>query len=121
MLRHEVATITTGSTPPRERFPSSGSRKHSVREILCCGRLWSPYSLPKDVFCLREKRMVNGYRRISLANHDIVVPGVPLRQEVEVHCIPDIVRQVMEVRIWWRGSMVQSQNYPLKEFPRVHF
>ena len=35
-----------------------------------------PYSLPKDVFCLREKRIVNGHRRISLANHDIVVPGV---------------------------------------------
>lgn len=80
-----------------------------------------PYSLPKDVFCLREKRRVNGYRRISLANHDIVVPGVPLREEVDVHCIPNITRQVMEVRIWWLGSMVQSLNYPLKEFPRVHF
>jgi hypothetical protein len=80
-----------------------------------------PYSLPKDVFCLRERRMVNGYRKISLSNHDIAVPGVPLREEVDVHCIPDITRQIMEVRIWWRGSMVQSLNYPLKEFPRVHF
>ena len=80
-----------------------------------------PYSLPRDVFCLREKRTVNGYRRISLSNHDIVVPGVPVREEVDVHCIPDITRQMMEVRIWWRGSMVQSLSYPLREFPRVHF
>ncbi len=49
-----------------------------------------PYTSAKDVFCLREKRMVNGYRRISLFNHEIVVPHAPLREEVEVHLIPDI-------------------------------
>ena len=48
-----------------------------------------PYTLARDVFCLREKRMVNGYRRISLFNHEIEVPGVPLREEVEVHLVPD--------------------------------
>ena len=48
-----------------------------------------PYTLTKDIFCLREKRMVNGYRRISLFNHEIPVPNVPLREEVEVHLIPD--------------------------------
>jgi hypothetical protein len=39
----------------------------------------NPYTSPKDVFCLRETRMVNGYRRISLFNHKIEVPNVPLR------------------------------------------
>ena len=80
-----------------------------------------PYTSTKDVFCLREKRMVNGYRKISFFNHDIPVPHVPLREEVEIHLIPDRERGIMEVRIWWEGQMVQSVIYPLKEFPGVHF
>ena len=89
--------------------------------------LFLPFALPslytstKDVFCLREKRTVNGYRRISLFNHDITLHKVPLRQEVEIHLIPDMKRQILEVRIWWAGSMIQAVNYPLKEFPQVHF
>ena len=48
-----------------------------------------PYTSTKDVFCLREKRMVNGYRRISLFKHVIEVPNVPLREDVDVHLVPD--------------------------------
>jgi len=80
-----------------------------------------PYTSTKDVFCLREKRMVNGYRRISLFNHEIPVPHVPLREEVDVHLIPDIQRDALELRIWWANQMVQSLTYPLKEFSSVHF
>jgi len=80
-----------------------------------------PYTSAKDVFCLREKRMVNGYRKISLFNHEIPVPHVPLREEVEVHLTPDIQRDALEVRIWWENRMVQSLTYPLREFPGVHF
>lgn len=80
-----------------------------------------PYTSIKDVFCLREKRMVNGYRRISLFNHEIEVPNVPLREEVEIHLFPDTGRQTLEIRIWWNNQMVHSVAYPLKDFPRVHF
>jgi len=80
-----------------------------------------PYTSTKDVFCLREKRMVNGYRKISVFNHDIPVPYVPLREEVDVYLIPDVERGALEIRVWWDNRMVQSVTYPLKEFPRVHF
>jgi hypothetical protein len=80
-----------------------------------------PYTSTKDVFCLREKRIVNGYRKISLSNHDVVVQNVPLREEIEVHLIPDTSRGAMEIRIWWDKRMVQSVTYPLKEFPTVQF
>lgn len=89
--------------------------------------LFRPFTLPKpyvstkDVFCIREKRMVNGYRRISLFNHEIEVPNVSLREEVEVHLIPNIKRNALEVRIWWENQMVHSVVYPLKDFSRVHF
>jgi transposase len=79
-----------------------------------------PYTSPKDVFCLRESRVVNGYRRISLFNHTIEVPNVELYEEVEIHLIPDTVKQAMEIRIWWNDKMIHSVALPLAGF-RVHF
>lgn len=79
-----------------------------------------PYTSPQDVFCLRETRLVNGYRRISLFNHTIEVPNVPLREHVEIHLIPNTAKDVMDIRIWWNNRMVHSVSYPLKGF-RVHF
>ncbi|MFC1967953.1 hypothetical protein ACFLVX_00990 [Chloroflexota bacterium] len=52
--------------------------------------LFRPFALPKlytsvkDIFCLREKRIVNGYRRTSLFIHEMEVPKVPLREQVKV-------------------------------------
>jgi len=80
-----------------------------------------PYTSTKDIFCLREKRTVNGYRKISLFNHEIRVPKVPLREEVEVHLVPDTSRDALEFRIWWENQMVQSVVYPLREFRGVYF
>ena len=78
-----------------------------------------PYSSPQDVFCLREKRMVNAYRRISLFNHAIEVPNVPLRVYVDVHMVPDVTSQHMHIRIWWNRTMVHTLTLPLEGF-RVH-
>jgi hypothetical protein len=79
-----------------------------------------PYTSPQDVFCLRETRFVDGYRNISLFNHKIKVPNVPLREQVQIHLIPDTEKQTMRVRIWWEDRMVQSVTLPLQGF-RVHF
>jgi len=79
-----------------------------------------PFSSPLDIFCLRETRTVNAYRRISLFNHTIEVPKVPLRETVDVHLIPDTDRNVMHIRIWWNNQMVHSLVLPIQDF-RVHF
>ena len=113
---HQVHS-TTGEVPSI-RFEKA---KREGRSLFRPFALPKPYTSTKDVFCLRETRMVNGYRRISLFNHEIVAPNVPLREDVEVHLIPDIQREAFEVRIWWDNRMVQSVTYPLKEFPRVQF
>jgi hypothetical protein len=78
-----------------------------------------PYTSAKDVFCLRETRVVNGYRRISLFNHTIEVPRVELYEEVEVLLVPDTDKQAMKIRIWWNDTMVHSVALPLEGF-RVH-
>ena len=113
---HQVHS-TTGEVPSI-RFARARKEGNSLFRPFT---LPKPYTSTKDAFCLREKRMVNGYRKISLFNHEIVVPHVPLREEVEVHLVPDVAREALEVRIWWSNQMVHSVTYPLKEFPRVQF
>ena len=113
---HQVHS-TTGEIP-RIRFEKARKEGNSLFRPFV---LPKPYTSTRDVFCLREKRMVNGYRKISFLNHDIPVPHVSLREEVELHLIPDTQKKAVEVRIWWENQMVQSITYPLKEFPRVQF
>ncbi len=91
---HQVHS-TTGEVPSI-RFEKARKEGNSLFRPFA---LPKPYTSAKDVFCLRETRMVNGYRKISFFNHEIVVPNVPLREEVEIHLLPDTRRDALEVRI----------------------
>ncbi len=113
---HQVHS-TTGEVPSI-RFARARKEGNSLFRPFA---LPKPYTSTKDVFCLREKRMVNAYHKISLFNREIPVPNAPLREEVEVHLIPDPRTGALDLRIWWNSQIVHSVVYPLKEFPRVHF
>ena len=88
--------------------------------------LFRPFALPKpfnstkDIFCLRETRTLNGYGFITLFNHKIDVPDVPDYEDVELHLIPDLERNNLDVRIWYETKMVRSTSVPLDN-SRVHF
>ncbi|MBI2934577.1 MAG: hypothetical protein HYY29_03295 [Chloroflexi bacterium] len=113
---HQVHSTTREI--PATRFDKARKEGNSLFRPLAPPK---PYASQKDVFCLRETRMVNGYRRITLFNHEIEVPKVPLREYVELHLIPDLARQALEIRIWWDNHMVHSLTFPLSQLPRVHF
>jgi hypothetical protein len=107
---------TTGEIP-NIRFQKARKEGNSLFRKFTVPK---PYHSPKDIFCLRVTRTVNGYRRISLFKHEIEVPNVPLREDVDVHLVPDEFRQLMHIRIWWHAKMVHSLSLPLQSF-RVHF
>ena len=107
---------TTGQIP-RIRF------ERALAEGNCLLRPFvipEPYTSLDDVFCLREKRMVNAYRRISLFGNEIQVPNTPLREYVDVHMAPDLGKSAMGIRLWWKDTLVHSVSLPLEGF-RVHF
>ena len=89
--------------------------------------LFRPFSIPtpflstKDIFCIREKRMVNAYHKISLWNHEIFVPKVPLRDYVDVFIAPDKSKGIIEMRFWWENQLVHTLTYPIKDYSSVHF
>jgi hypothetical protein len=112
---HQVHSTT--KEIPSVRFNKALSSGNSLFRKFS---LPKPYSSPLDIFCLRETRIVNAYRRISLFNHTIEVPNVPLRESVDIHLIPDPEREIMHIRIWWNQIMVHSVDLPLRGF-RVHF
>jgi hypothetical protein len=113
---HHQRHSTTGEIPS-VRFEAARLAGQSLFRPFAIPK---PYTSLKDVFCLREKRMMDGYRRISLFNHLIEVPKVPVREEVEVHLVPDTIKEAMDIRIWWNNALVHTVTYPLRDF-RVHF
>lgn len=80
-----------------------------------------PYTSRKDLFCLIEKRTTDGYGKVSFLGQQIHVPNVPLREEVELHLVPDLPKRALEIRIWWNHQLACAPTYPLNQFPRVHF
>lgn len=110
---HQVHS-TTGEIPAI-RFANAKQAGNSLFRPFA---LPKPYKSAKDIFCLRMTRTLDGYRRISLDRHSIEVPKVDVREDVELHLVPDFEKQVLEVRIWFQDKMVQAVNLPLAEFRR---
>ncbi|OGO14926.1 MAG: hypothetical protein A2Z14_16925 [Chloroflexi bacterium RBG_16_48_8] len=111
---HQVHSTT--QEIPRIRFEKAIDEGNSLFRPFS---IPEPFTSPDDVFCLREKRMINAYRRISLFGHDIQVPNTPLREYVDIHMVPNLEKNIMNIRIWWKERMVHSLTLPLEGF-RVH-
>jgi hypothetical protein len=105
---HQIHS-TTGEIP-RIRFERALAEGNSLIRPFS---LPEPYTSPDDVFCLREKRRINSYSRISLFGHDIQVPNTPLHKYVDIHLVPDPEKNSMDIRIWWNSAMVHSLTLPL--------
>jgi len=107
---------TTGELPD-QRFAKPLASGNSLFRPF---RLPLPYTAPEDVFCLRQTRITDGYRHISLANQDIAVPRALPHQEIDLHLVPDVTRQTMQVRRWQDDQLLVTTSLPLDRF-RVHF
>lgn len=80
-----------------------------------------PYESTKDIFCLREQRVVDAYRKISLHGLTITVPEVPPKQTVELHIIPDQENHTTEVRFWFKDICRGTQLFKEQDLPLVRF
>jgi hypothetical protein len=108
---HQVHSTT--KEIPAVRFGRALSEQNSLFRSFS---LPQPYNSVDDIFCLHETRVTNGYGRISLFNHQIRVPEVPLRHQVDIHLVPDPNRDLMQIRIWFKDELVQKQDLPLDSF-----
>lgn len=103
---------TTGEIP---KFRLERSRREG-KSVFRSLELPNPYTSVKDVFCIKEKRIVNGYGRISFRKRQIQVPKhVPKGAEIQIHIYPDSLKP--EVRLWYKDSLIQVIVLH-KELPR---
>jgi hypothetical protein len=101
VLREEVARYnerqvhSTTKEIPDIRFDKSRRDGNTLFRPFACP---SPYASIKDIFCLRETRTLNGYHRISYQGHEIFIPNVPVYEDVQLHLIPTLGRDILNVR-----------------------
>lgn len=110
MLATEVARYntkqvhsTTGEIP-LIRFQRAEREGNTVFRPL---KLPEPYTSEKDVFCLKETRVVNGYSSIAWHGGYWKVPKyIPEGAKLTLHIIPGSTHP--EVRLWYKDQLVQT-------------
>jgi hypothetical protein len=124
ILQHEVHRYnnhqvhsTTGEVPAIRFHNALKENKSLFREF----RIPPPYQSTKDIFCLRAERVVNPYRKISFNNLELTVPGVPIRETVQLRIYPDKETGLAEIRLWANGKLVNVQKVKNEDLNLVHF
>lgn len=113
---HQVHS-TTGEVPILRFERAIKEKKSLFREFT----IPSPYSSIKDIFCLRAKRIVDPYHKISLDNLKFKVHKAPLREEVELRIAPDEKTGMAEVRIWYRDILTDVYQVKNSDLDSVKF
>lgn len=74
-----------------------------------------------DVFCLRIRRTVDSYRKISIEGFEIRVPnGIP-RQTVDLKIVPDIEKSLVKIRFWQENCFLGEVLETLENLSIVQF
>jgi len=113
---HQVHS-TTGEIPILRFERAIKEKKSLFREFT----IPSPYTSIKDIFCLRAKRKVDPYHKISLYNLKFRVHKAPLREEVELRIAPDEKTGIAEVRIWYKDILTDVYQVKNSDLKLVHF
>lgn len=80
-----------------------------------------PFLTPDDVFCLRFRRTVNPYRKISICNLEFPAHGVPIRSEVEIRMSFDMRRRLAKLRLWHKTNLVGEFLVKAEDLKKVRF
>ena len=97
---------TTGEVTDIRFYRAVDDKRSLFREFV----IPAPYVSTKDVFALRDSRIVNAYHKISLKNLELTVPKVPLRERVSLRIVPDMTTGIAEIRFWYDKNLVGTAN-----------
>jgi len=112
---HQVHSTT--QEIPYLRFQRALKEKQSLfREF----KIRPPFQSVKDIFCLRMKRTVDPYRRISINNLTIKVNHATPRKEVNLRISP-LNKDISEIRFWCEDKLIDVQKIKNSDLKGVHF
>jgi len=103
---------------PAVRFDRAIREKQSLfREF----KLEPPFQSTKDIFCLREERIVDGYRQIKFHKKVFSLTNALPGQTIDLKIYPDHKTGVMEVRFWHQDKYLGAQRLKISDLNNVHF
>lgn len=124
VLRYEVDRYnnsqvhsTTKEIPAIRLQKAIEGKKSLFREF----NIKPPYDSTKDIFCLREERVVDAYRKISINNLQLKIQNAPIGEKIQLHIYPDIKTGLAEIRFWYRDKFLGAQNVKIQDLKIVHF
>lgn len=113
---HQVHSVT--GEIPAIRF------QQAIREGKCLFRPFqipAPYESTKNIFCIKEERTANAYRKISIDGMELKVPGVDPYEQVELRMVPDKEVGLIEIRFWYRGKFIGIQRVKSTDLKKMNF
>ena len=112
---HQVHSTT--QQIPYLRFQKALKEKQSLfREF----KITPPFQSVKDIFCLRMKRTVDSYRRVSINNLQLKVNHATPRKEVNLRIYPQN-KDISEIRFWCEDKLIDVQRIKNSDLKGVHF
>jgi len=114
---YRIVHSTTGEIP-YIRFQRATREKRTLFKEFTIS---PPFKSTKDIFCLRVERMVNPYRKISINNLELKVPGAPLHERIQLRIVPDRKSGVSEVRFWHEDEFLGMQKVKNSDLNLVQF
>jgi len=122
VLKHEIHRYnfkqvhSTTLEIPYFRFHNALKNKKSLFRKFS---IKQPFKSTKDIFCLRIKRTIDSYRKISLKGLTFRVNGNP-HDEVELRIYP-LNNIISEIRFWCNDSLIDVQHIKNTDLKGVHF
>ncbi len=111
---HQIHSTT--QEVPSLRFQKALNDNNSLfREF----KILPPYQSTKDIFCLRTKRAIDSYRKISINNLKLKINKAVPRETVNIRIYP-LNKSLSEVRFWCNGKLLDVQNIKNKDLQGVH-
>jgi transposase len=112
---HQVHSTT--QEIPYLRFQRALKEKQSLfREF----KIRPPFQSVKDIFCLRMKRTVDPYRKISINNLPLKVNHATPKKEVNLRIYP-LNKDISEIRFWCEDKLIDVQRIKNSDLRGVHF
>lgn len=97
---------TTGEIPDIRFYRAIDDKRSLFREFA----VPSPFVSTKDIFALRDNRVVNAYRKISINKLELNVSGVPVRERVYLRIVPGKNGGLAEIRFWYDKKLAGIQT-----------
>jgi hypothetical protein len=113
---HHQIHSTTQEIPSR-RFHRALQEKRSLFRAFT---IRPPFQSAKDIFCLRTKRTIDPYRRVSLHNLLLKVNHATPRREATLRIYP-LNNHVSEIRFWCEDKLIDVQRVKNSDLKGVHF